>query len=100
MKGRWLAVCAYSYSGLHILWWWTLLSSNGSEGWLATLESTARAVFIPLNLVCLGIRLGHFEHLRGEVVLGPVADVAVVSLLSVSVMLVAVMSWRRRRAAR
>ena len=101
MTTRRLATAAYSYSVLHILAWWVVLTSSSSEPWYPAFEAFS-VVFLPLHLLAGGLcRLawGSSNVFEAKVVIGLLADMAAASLLSVTLIL-ALVVWLKSRLAR
>ncbi len=102
MTIRRLATAAYSYSALHILAWRVVLSSSHNETWFPAFSKIVGVVFLPLNLLAGGLcRLawGSLNLFEAKVIFGIWADMAVASLLSVTLVLGLVV-WLKNRQVR
>jgi hypothetical protein len=100
MKARGLVTGAFGYAGLHLLWWWAVLSSNGHEAW-APVVNAAAWLFLPLELISLAacnLVWGTTNIFKAKVVFGLWADIAIIDVVSVGAILVALGWWRRRGA--
>jgi hypothetical protein len=86
-RKAWLVGGLYSYWSLFIASWWVWLSSSQNEAWFDAFSRVAEVVFFPLVVATFGLcRLawGSLNIFQAHVVVGLLADVAVVSLLTVS----------------
>jgi hypothetical protein len=93
-----IAVAGYAYSLLHILSWWIWVSSSDTEPWSRTFSWLFVVLFLPLNLMTAGIcRLawGSLDIFRAHIFIGLVADVAVASLISATILVAALICWKR-----
>ena len=103
MKVRWFVVGAYAYSALHVLSWWTWLSSSQNEAWFPAFSVFFGLAFLPLNILAGGICRavwGTLNLLEARCVVDLMVDGAVASLLSVTIILAFVLWVRRLRWAR
>ena len=100
VRVRWIVSGIYIYSALHILGWYVWLSSSQSEAWLPAFNVLFVLLFMPLNVMAIGIcRLawGTFDLFHARYVVGPFADGAAASLLAATSVAAAVLFARRSR---
>jgi hypothetical protein len=94
-----IVVGSYAYSLLHIFSWWIWVSSSDTEPWSRAFSWLFFVLFLPLNLMAAGIcRLawGSLDIFRANLVIGVVADVAVASLISATILVAALIWWKGR----
>ena len=101
VKVPWIAIGPYTYSALDILAWWARLSSNGHESWDASLKAVS-IIFVPIDLMVMGLcRLawGSTNIFEAKLIVGPVADIALASLVSATLILSVLIAAKRRYSA-
>ena len=94
-----IVLAGYAYSLLHVLSWWIWMSSSDTEPWSRGFFWLFLMLFLPINLMAAGIcRLawGSLDVFRANLVIGLLADVAVASLISATILVFALVWWKDR----
>jgi hypothetical protein len=102
-RKAWLIGSGYGYWALFVASCWLWLSASGHEPWFDAFASVAEVLFFPLGMVTLGLcRLawGSLNIFEAHFVVGLVTDVAVASLVTVSLFAVLVLRWKTPARAR
>jgi hypothetical protein len=99
VKARSLVLAAYGYSALDIFAWWARLSSNGHQSWVPLLDVVC-FVFMPLDFMVLAVCRavwGTSSVIEANTVVGLMADIALASVLSTTLLLVPLLAVTRRK---